>query len=65
MTTATNLRQRLERVEARRDDVRRNGYDLTTWTDEQLEAVACTFLGLPDGTRLTDEQLQTIIGTPK
>ncbi len=30
-------------------------------TDQQLEAVLCSHLGLPPGTAFTDEQLQMII----
>ena len=37
------------------------GYDLSLWTDEQLEAALCLLTGKPPETRLTDEQLQAIL----
>lgn len=58
----TTIDARLAQLEAQ--TARRSahlGYDLSLWTDEQLEAALCLLTGKPPGTRLTDEQLRAIV----
>ena len=52
---------RLEALQAQKEAARQPGYDLSTWTDKQLEAAVCMLTGLPDDTRLTNEQLEKIM----
>jgi hypothetical protein len=61
MTTAT-LARRLDAIEAQRA-ARGAHYcrPLEHWTDEQLEAALLMLEGLPEDTRLTDEQLRAIM----
>ena len=65
MTNTTAMSKRLERVEAARAVDNGPVYDLSAWTLEQLETAARMLDGKPDDTRLTDEQLRAIIGTPE
>ena len=62
----TTIDSRLAKLEAQ--TLRQSahlGYDLSLWTDAQLEAALSLLTGKPPGTRLTDEQLQTIVdGAP-
>jgi len=39
--------------------------EMREMTDEQLNAVICSSLGLPLGTTFTDEQLRMIINNPE
>ena len=54
------LRRRLAQLETQAAALQ-TGYDLSTWSDEQLEAAVCMLTGLPGDTRLTNEQLEKII----
>lgn len=59
MTTIDSRLAKLEAQTARRSA--HLGYDLSLWTDAQLEAALCLLTGKPPETRLTDEQLQAIV----
>ena len=59
MATIDSRLSRLEAQTARQSA--HLGYDLSLWTDEQLEAALCLLTGKPPGTRLTDEQLRAIV----
>ena len=54
------IRRRLAQLETQAAAMQ-PGYDLSHWTDEQLEAAVCMLTGLPGDTRLTNEQLEKII----
>ena len=54
------IRRRLAQLETQAAALQ-TGYDLSTWSDEQLEAAARMLTGLPGDTRLTNEQLEKII----
>ena len=54
------IRRRLAQLETQAAALQ-PGYDLSNWTDAQLEAAVCMLAGLPDDTRLTDEQLEKIL----
>ena len=54
------LRRRLAQLETQAAALQ-TGYDLSTWSDGQLEAAARMLTGLPGDTRLTNEQLEKII----
>ena len=54
------LRRRLAQLETQAAALQ-TGYDLSTWSDEQLEAAVCMLTGLPGDTRLTNEQLAKIL----
>ena len=54
------IRRRLAQLETQAAALQ-PGYDLSTWTDKQLEAAILMLSGLPGDTRLTNEQLEKII----